>query len=80
MTNIVLHLFLFQNITLGAPFLFGAGSVILALLLAFFIPDNAGLSGPPKSPSRKEYVYSGDVDSSTEASQDATPLLIQDTS
>lgn len=59
--------------------MFGAGSVILALLLAFFIPDNAGLSGPPKSPSRKEYIYSGDLDTSTEASQDVTPLM-QETS
>ncbi|XP_031574467.1 hippocampus abundant transcript 1 protein-like [Actinia tenebrosa] len=69
-----------KNITLGAPFLFGAGSVILALLLAFFIPENAGLTGPPKSPSRKEYIYSGDLDGSIEATQDATPLLMQEAS
>ncbi|XP_048585821.1 hippocampus abundant transcript 1 protein [Nematostella vectensis] len=56
-----------KTIVLGAPFLFGAGSVILALLLAFFIPDNAGFTGPypSRSPSRREFSYPTDFDSST---------------
>ncbi|KXJ19279.1 hippocampus abundant transcript 1 protein [Exaiptasia diaphana] len=71
-----------KNMVVGAPFLFGAGSVILALLLAFFIPDNASLSGNSRSPTRKEYVYSGGtLDSVTkEDTSDNVPLLLQETS
>ncbi|KAK3755605.1 hypothetical protein QZH41_017599 [Actinostola sp. cb2023] len=72
-----------ENMVMGAPFLFGAGSVILALLLAFFIPENASLSGATnRSPSRKEYVYSGGTLESVnpEATPDTTPLLMQETS
>ena len=48
-----------QTIVKGAPFLFGAGSVILSLLLAFFLPDNGGtinLTG--RSPTRRSIDFS----------------------
>lgn len=71
-----------QNMVVGAPFLFGAGSVILALLLAFFIPDNATLSSNNRSPTRKEYVFSsGQLESiNKEDNTDNVPLLLQETS
>ncbi|CAH3169197.1 unnamed protein product [Porites evermanni] len=48
-----------ETIVKGAPFLFGAGSVILSLLLAFFLPDNGGtinLTG--RSPTRRSIDFS----------------------
>ena len=77
--------FLFeQTIVLGAPFLFGAGSVILALLLAFFLPDNSGnLQLGARSPTRRNSEYSLKSECETSgselrdinASSDNAPLL-----
>ena len=70
-----------QTIVSGAPFLFGAGSVILALLLALFIPENYGHSSGPRSPVRRtEYVLTKDYEPSGSeslgSSADQAPLLV----
>lgn len=76
-----------KTIVTGAPFLFGAGSVILALLLAFFIPENVGHSYTctPRSPTRRtERVCSLSESSTAEdaqavvynSNQDSVPLLV----
>lgn len=75
-----------KTIVTGAPFLFGAGSVILALLLAFFIPENVGHSYTcnPRSPSRRaerpvSLSESSNVEDSQgvvyNSNQDSVPLL-----
>ena len=78
-----LHLSL-QTIVSGAPFLFGAGSVILSLLLAFFLPDNTGnLLMNARSPTRRnsEYSFPSECETSgselrdINASSDNAPLL-----
>ena len=81
----MLFVFLFvQTIVSGAPFLFGAGSVILSLLLAFFLPDNTGsLQLNPRSPTRRNSDYSFPSECETSgselrdinASSDNAPLL-----
>ena len=47
----MLSLVLFQTIMPGPPFAFGAILVILALLVAIFIPEGLDRGGP-KSPTR----------------------------
>lgn len=78
-----LHLSL-QTIVSGAPFLFGAGSVILSLLLAFFLPDNtSNLLMNARSPTRRnsEYSFQSECETSgselrdINASTDSAPLL-----
>lgn len=73
-----------KTIVSGAPFLFGAGSVILSLLLAFFLPDNSAnfqLSG--RSPTRRnsEFSFQSECEGSgselrdMNTSSDKAPLL-----
>lgn len=73
-----------KTIVSGAPFLFGAGSVILSLLLAFFLPDNTGnLMMNARSPTRRnsEYSFQSECETSgselrdINASSDNAPLL-----
>lgn len=73
-----------KTIVSGAPFLFGAGSVILSLLLAFFLPDNNGHGNPNvRSPTRRNSEFSFQSDCETSGSElregsnasDSAPLL-----
>ena len=73
-----------QTIVSGAPFLFGAGSVILSLLLAFFLPDNSGnFQLSARSPTRRnsEFSFQSECEASgselrdINASSDNAPLL-----
>ena len=79
-----LFLFFLQTIVSGAPFLFGAGSVILSLLLAFFLPDNNGhISLNARSPTRRNSEFSFQSECETSGSElrdvntasDSAPLL-----
>ena len=73
-----------QTIVSGAPFLFGAGSVILSLLLAFFLPDNsANFQLSARSPTRRnsEFSFQSECEASgselrdMNTSSDNAPLL-----
>lgn len=68
----------------GAPFLFGAGSVILSLLLAFFLPDNTvHMNLNARSPTRRnsEFSFQSECETSgselrdVNAASDSAPLL-----
>lgn len=73
-----------KTIVSGAPFLFGAGSVILSLLLAFFLPDNsANFQLSARSPTRRnsEFSFQSECEASgselrdMNTSSDNVPLL-----
>ncbi|XP_074611239.1 hippocampus abundant transcript 1 protein-like [Acropora palmata] len=62
-----------KTIVSGAPFLFGAGSVILSLLLAFFLPESTRqLVHSARSPSRRnsEFSFQSDCEASGNEQRD----------
>ncbi|XP_046841230.1 hippocampus abundant transcript 1 protein-like [Xenia sp. Carnegie-2017] len=72
-----------RGIGTGAPFLFGAGLVILALLLTLFLPEKKNVLivnstvGSPKHPNRPSFSEDGQNIANTEANE-KVPMLFND--